>query len=656
MILALGAGSARADIRTIHQDLAVELNPTQRNLMVTAKLQIDGDGALKFRLARNFVVTEFVIDGKNTVPRRIGERWLIDLKGDRLHTVTLSYRGGLATPPTTRSPFGTEHAVSSPEGSFLPAGSGWHPSFDGHAFSYRLDITVPEPQRAVAPGRLGLEQSSGGTYRAVFQSEAPLHGIVLMAGPYRVNERQHGKIRLRTYFHPEISNLSETYLDDTADYLDLYENWIGDYPYSAFHIVSGTLPVGLGYPGMTFMGKRVLALPFIRYSSLGHEVLHNWWGNGVDVNIQEGNWSEGLTTFMADYTFALGRSKDDAKAMRISWLRDYAALPPARDRPVTTFVSRSHDAEQIIGYNKVAFIFHMLRRKIGQDSFDQGIKLFWQRHAMGTASWDDLQNAFETSSGQDLETFFGQWLNQSGAPKLVLENTQAHGNSVFFDLRQATRGYSGLNVPVDVITRTGKERFEVTLEDGVNRLEYSAAAAVLGLTIDPDFDVFRHLDLTETPPILRDVTLMPNTRTLILSDNDDITVPGKHLARRLLDGTGHPVITGDDINGPLRDTPILLIGQTAKITSFLKRHRLPKTPENIRDQGTARAWATRRDGQNGTVWPLAVIEVDDPAALQALLRPLPHYRRQGFVVFQSAKAINKGVQPSGHTPLSVLFK
>ena len=57
----------------------------------------------------------------------------------------------------------------------------------------------------------------------------------------------------------------------------------------------------------------MLRLPFIRASSLGHEVLHNWWGNGVLVDYARGNWSEGLTTFMADYAY---KSEESAAAAR----------------------------------------------------------------------------------------------------------------------------------------------------------------------------------------------------------------------------------------------------------------------------------------------------------------------------------------------------
>ena len=189
-------------------------------------------------------------------------------------------------------------------------------------------------------------------------------------------------------------------------YVDYFEKLIGDYPFSSFSIVSGPLPVGLAFSGMTYMGENVLRLPFIRFTSLGHEVLHNWWGNGVKVDYKSGNWAEGLTTYMADYAFSQERNMHNAKRMRAEWLRDYAALPPHRDQPVRSFISRSHDASQIIGYNKVAFIFHMLSNKVGKMHFKQSIRRFWGQHKFQTASWDDIQKIFEETSGLDLKVFF----------------------------------------------------------------------------------------------------------------------------------------------------------------------------------------------------------------------------------------------------------
>jgi hypothetical protein len=84
-------------------------------------------------------------------------------------------------------------------------------------------------------------------------------------------------------------------------------------------------------PTLTYLGIDVLRLPFIRSTSLGHEVLHNWWGNGVYPDYARGNWSEGLTTFMADYAYREREGGEAATAARLAWLRDYASMPPGDD-------------------------------------------------------------------------------------------------------------------------------------------------------------------------------------------------------------------------------------------------------------------------------------------------------------------------------------
>ena len=135
---------AHAEIRTIHQDLTVSLNPAQRSLVVSAKLDIEGQGQLMLRLSDTFEVTGFTVDGKKTAVKRMGDRWMLKFRDNRRHYVTLKYHGILAPSPVVSGPFGLAEPVSSIDGSFLPAGSAWVPSFNKHKFSYRLDIRVPD--------------------------------------------------------------------------------------------------------------------------------------------------------------------------------------------------------------------------------------------------------------------------------------------------------------------------------------------------------------------------------------------------------------------------------------------------------------------------------------------------------------------------------
>ncbi len=646
LALLLLCGPAIAHQPVVRHEATVRLDPAVRTLSVEDAIQVTGVGTVRFRLAPFLRITAASVDGRPQTPTGGRGDWRINLGAAGLHQVRLAYRGTLAALPEGGGAAGPGRAVAGPAGAYLPPSAAWLPVFED-PFAYRVAVDTPAPHRAVLPGRLVEESAADGRRHAVFESETPSDGAVLLAGPYVVDERRHGDILVRTWFHPEIAALAPGYLDSTAGYLDLYETWIGDYPFSAFHVVSGPLPVGLGFPGLTYVGARVLRLPFIRGSSLGHEVLHSWWGNGVLVDYRRGNWAEGLTTYMADYTYALQRSPDEAREMRLGWLRDYAALPADRDAPAVSFVSKRHDAAQVIGYHKVAFLFHMLRRDLGEAAFDRAVRLLWQRHKFRVAAWPDLLAVFEEASGRALGQIFDQWLTRTGAPSLRLGavTVEADGNDyrVAFALGQEEPAYA-LTVPVAVATDDGEQRFDVRLDGRETRAALTVGARPRAVAVDPDYDVFRRLAPDEAPPILRDVTLTADAAVVLAADG-----PARDVARRL---AGRMMDTAPRFtDAPARNETLLILGTADRVGPALAAAGLPPMPGSLAGRGTARVWAGRADGR-----AFVVVDANDAAALTALLRPLPHYGRQGYLVFEGAKAVERGTWPAGPGPLRVTLE
>jgi hypothetical protein len=311
-----------------HQ-IRVRIEPDTQFLEGRDSIRFDVPRAATLALSARFRVDSLAVDGRRIevaaklagtfqrialpAARRIDLRWsgkLAALEQNLDHRATLTY---------------TEPA-SSRVGTYLPSGSGWYPAVDASLERYSLELDLPPEQRGLVPGRLVGESQAGGRYRARFEFRQPAEGIALMAAPYRIEERRvrsaaGSELRLRTYFHPEIAGLASDYLDSIAGYIDLYERWIGAYPFSEFSIVSSPTPTGFGMPTLTYLGIDVLRLPFIRATSLGHEVLHNWWGNGVYPDYARGNWSEGLTTFMADYAYREREGPEAAAAARLAWVR-----------------------------------------------------------------------------------------------------------------------------------------------------------------------------------------------------------------------------------------------------------------------------------------------------------------------------------------------
>ncbi|MBT4463163.1 MAG: M1 family peptidase, partial [Rhodospirillaceae bacterium] len=547
------------------------------------------------------------------------------------HTIDIHYTGLIAN-----------------DSGFLGPGTGWYPDIGETAFSYELSVQVPNPQIAVAPGRMIEEVRGAETYRVRLVSERSSKGMVLMTGAYRIHEKQHGKIRIRTYFAEDLVPFSKGYLDDTAAYLSRYEKTIGSYPFSSFRIVSGLLPVGLGFSGLTYIGERVLRLPFIRTTSLGHEVLHSWWGNGVEVNYDTGNWAEGLTTYMADYAYAQDRGGDAAEKMRIGWLRDYAALPATRERPIKDFISRSHNIEQVVGYNKVAFVFHMLKGEIGKAAFDQGLRYFWQQHKFSSAGWGDLRRSFETTSKRDLNVFFRQWIDRTGAAEISLQNAHRTADGVAFTIKQSGSPYA-LSIPVTLTTGREQATHRVQSASNSTAIALKSSSTIDRLTVDPEFDTFRRLTPGEAPPILRDTTYATNPLTILATNDDAVRDSARRLADRMFGGRP------PESNSTMA-TALLVIGTTEKVRKFLRTRNLPPTPATIATGGTARAWAANWINEKGVRLPLLVVEADDLTALNLLHRPLPHYGRKGYLVFEGSKVIVQGQWPAQAGPLSVTFK
>ncbi|MDQ2105484.1 M1 family metallopeptidase, partial [Azospirillum isscasi] len=503
----------------LHHDLTVTLEPAARRLEAVDRLSLPA-GTHRLRLAPGLVVGEALLNGKPVAVRGNALPVTVPEGGGEL---LLRYAGTL--PPLTPDARGGGGGA---EGAYLPAGTGWLPTPQGGPPpSWRLSVRVPAPFVAVATGRLVEETRDGAGYAATFAEERSVEEPSLFAGAWQVTERMHGGLRLRTYFHPEQAGLADEYLDLGARSIDAQAARIGAYPFAGFAILSAPLPVGLGFPGLTYIGRQVMPLPFIRAQSLPHEILHNWWGNGVRVGEGgdwPGNWSEGLTTFMADYAAAEARGEDAARAMRLDWLRDYAALPAERDSALTDFRAKVHDAAQIVGYGKAAMLFHMLRAEIGADAFDAGIRRFWEEKRFTDAGWSDLRRSFEAASGRDLGPFFTQWLTRAGAPTLELAGAKAEGGGVALTLRQSEPAY-GLTVPVEVRTAAGTERHTIRLDGREATVTIPTAAAPRALSVDPGFGLFRRLAPGEAPPTLRDVTLDHAATTVLAADGPAIPYP-----------------------------------------------------------------------------------------------------------------------------------
>jgi aminopeptidase N len=382
--------------------------------------------------------------------------------------------------------------------------SGWYPQPD-HPVEYALKVTLPKNFMAISESEHTTIQKQVSANTFVFEFNHPLDSLHLAASSRYVQKKDRYKnIDIEAYFFKEDAHLANAYLAHTKNYLAMYEKMLTPYPYRRFAIVENILPSGNSMPTFTLLGNQVVRLPFIVKTSLGHEILHQWFGNSVYIDFVSGNWAEGLTTYLSDHYYAALEGKDTAYRKQI--LVDYHAYVHAdNDMPLSDFISRSNKAQSVIGYGKGAMLFHGLHQRFGDEAFYTALKDFIRQNRFRQASWLDIQHAFERQTREKLYTYFGDWLTRKNIPRLDVEDTRlyvAQGKvKLDFELLQQGEPYP-LNIPITFYAGKHKRKQWVEVKKSKENVSLSLDELPNKIVLDENYAVMRHLAPEETPPVL----------------------------------------------------------------------------------------------------------------------------------------------------------
>ena len=283
-------------------------------------------------------------------------------------------------------------------GVYLAGSTHWVPQVGDALMTYTLAVELPAGWKSVSQG----ERTSSARGRPERWSVAtPTEEVHLIAAPFTEYSRDAGAVKAMAFLRKPDQALADRYLDATAQYLEMYRGLLGPYPYSKFALVENFWETGYGMPSFTLLGEQVIRFPFILHSSYPHELLHNWWGNGVFVDFAGGNWCEGLTAYLADHLIAeqRGQGADHRRAI-LQRVTDY--VTPENDFPLSRFHSRHNAVTEAVGYGKTAMVFNMLREKVGDAQFIKALQAFYRDNRFREASFDDIRKSFEAVSGLDL--------------------------------------------------------------------------------------------------------------------------------------------------------------------------------------------------------------------------------------------------------------
>ncbi len=320
---------------------------------------------------------------------------------------------------------------------------------DSKADSADVVVVVPENLKV---GSVGLLQDVApvgeGRSRWHWKTRYPISHYLLSitAGDYSVYDQEFSNgsdsFPIQNYIFRDNDTPSvRTQIDLTLDMMEVFTELFGPYPFAdeKYGHIQFNRGGGMEHQTMSSMSN-------FNQNLVAHELAHHWFGNAVTCNSWEHIWlNEGFATY-AEGLFV--EAKDGEAAFR-DWRQSFRNQVTRRpDRsvyvpsefvdPANPFDSATRIFYYRTSYAKGGLVLHMLRRKLGDEVFFEGLRSYISGPLQfGTATTDEFRQAMEEISGIDLTAFFDQWIFGEGHPeyKITYASQPTVGDKFAFRLR-----------------------------------------------------------------------------------------------------------------------------------------------------------------------------------------------------------------------------
>lgn len=592
-------------------------------------------------------------------------------KGD--FKFTLEYNGKIESPVEQSAEnyargFSESPGIISEIGVYLAGSTYWVAHFEGEMMSFNLTTTLPADWRTVTVGKRTIDEKKDGFHIDRWESPTPQEEVFLIAAAFHEYSYPMGAVTAYAFLRTPDEGIANKYLETTAQYMEMYRQLIGPYPYTKFALVENFWETGYGMPSFTLLGEKIIRFPFILHSSYPHELLHNWWGNSVYIDFEKGNWCEGLTAYMADHL--IKEQRGQAEEYRRSTLQKYSDyVTSENDFPLNKFLSRHDAPSEAIGYGKTSMVNHMLRRMVGDEQFTRAYQLFNRKNKFRKASFDDIRLAFEEVTEMDLKWFFEQWIDRTGAPELSIEDVEVKPvkdyYNISFVIHQIQDGNPFvLDVPVALVDRNGTHIEIFRLNDKTGKFSINNDQKPVKILIDPQFDLMRRLDSREIPAAFSKAYGSEKTLIILPDKSNKNFQVYKDFADRWITGNEDKfTLKSQSLVAELpSDQAVWILGfdntHASVINNSIKEFNSGMMQDSVKFEGTVL-------GKNNTSFFVAVknpqnsdqailfLSIGNKDAAPGLVGKLPHYGKYSYLAFEGDEPTNtaKGQWPVVNSPL-----
>ncbi|HCG8251448.1 aminopeptidase N [Vibrio parahaemolyticus] len=241
---------------------------------------------------------------------------------------------------------------------------------------------------------------------------------------------------------------------------------------------------------------------------IGHEYFHNWTGNRVTCR----DWfqlslKEGLTVFRdQEFSSDLGsRAVNRIDNVRIIRGPQFAEDASPMSHPIRPDkVIEMNNFYTLTVYEKGSEVIRMYHTLLGEEGFQKGMKLYFERHDGTAATCEDFVSAMEDATGVDLKQF-RLWYSQSGTPTLRVNSeynaeakTYALTVEQFTEATQDQAEKQALHIPFDIELYDSKGQIIPLIING------ESIHNVLDIKQDKQTFVFENVAEQPVPSLLRE--------------------------------------------------------------------------------------------------------------------------------------------------------
>jgi aminopeptidase N len=296
------------------------------------------------------------------------------------------------------------------------------------------------------------------------------------------------------YIYPETFNSSvQTQLVQTPLILNLYSNLFEIYPFHNEKYGHAQFGWGGGMEHTT-----VSFMVSFERQLIAHEMAHQWFGDKITCGSWNDIWlNEGFATYVA--------------SLVIENFDGQAAFTTDKTNMINTITSQPNGAVYLtdneaqnvnrifssrLSYNKGAMVLNMLRLKMGDALFFQGLKNYLAdtNLAYKYAVTSDLQTHLEAVYGSSLTEFFNDWVYNQGYPTYTITAQNWTSGRVKFVVNQTQSdpSVSFFEMPIPVrVTGVGGQQADLILNNTSNGQTFimNVPFVVTGVTFDPKKDI-----------------------------------------------------------------------------------------------------------------------------------------------------------------------